>query len=482
MSSPVTRKPRRDLSRRAFLRGAAGVSVALPFLESLPHRSAWAADENPIFALFVCGMCGVVRNRFFPPALGPLRSAALAQMDRAISGLSAHADRLLFVSGIDWSAAPTNDAHISGCCIALSGSKPQLGGTGLSLLCEEATYDATCTMASGPSADAAIAAKVHPDQLPLVLATGNGKNGYAAERLSFKGPGQLLKATYSPYELYQQLVGLAAPDGSMTAESEAAARRLLASRTSVHDLVREDLADLMRQPRLSSADRQRLDLHLQSIRDAEITMGGMGNEAVQQCSLHGLDIDALEALKDYRWDAHQQERIGQLHLSLVALAFACNYRRAASLQWGDPYDHSIYDVPSNERGWNLTFVSHRAQSDSATGDDLLAGEAHAEIDAVRMRSLAAGLDHFVERGLADRSFVMWTNAYGDGLPHSYTDVPHVIWGNPGGYLKQAQFVDAGGVPNNLLLNTLVNAAIQDTGEKQATFGDGPSGELDAIRA
>ena len=42
------------------------------------------------------------------------------------------------------------------------------------------------------------------------------------------------------------------------------------------------------------------------------------------------------------------------------MAFACNYRRAASLQWGDPYDHTVYDVPSNlDRQWKFNFISHR---------------------------------------------------------------------------------------------------------------------------
>ena len=60
-------------SRRAFLRGAAGAAVALPFLESLPERSPWAADDpQPVFAFFICTVGGVVRSQFFPDATGPL--------------------------------------------------------------------------------------------------------------------------------------------------------------------------------------------------------------------------------------------------------------------------------------------------------------------------------------------------------------------------------------------------------------------------
>ena len=62
----------------------------------------------------------------------------------------------------------------------------------------------------------------------------------------------------NPYELYQQLVGLATPNGTMTPQGQQAAELLLESRKSVHDLVREDLKALMGHPRLSRLDRERL--------------------------------------------------------------------------------------------------------------------------------------------------------------------------------------------------------------------------------
>jgi hypothetical protein len=57
----------------------------------------------------------------------------------------------------------------------------------------------------------------------------------------------------------------------------------------------------------------------------------------------------------------------------------------------------------------------------------------------------------------------------------------ILWGNAGGYLKQGQYVDAGSSGNNKLLNTLISAAIQDTGTTVEDFGEGAGGQLDAIR-
>jgi hypothetical protein len=250
----------------------------------------------------------------------------------------------------------------------------------------------------------------------------------------------------------------------------------------VHDLVREELRALLGHPRLSSADHARLQQHLDSIRDAENTFGGMANEAVEQCSTQGLDVTLLESLKDFRFTSTRTEEMVQLHLGLVALAFACNYRRSASLQWGDAYDGTIYDVPSNAREWPLKYISHRIESDAATSNDPLAAEAHAEIDAVRMATLAAGLDQFEARGLGEHSLVLWTNQFADGPFHSPLNVPHIVWGSPGGHLKQAAYVDAGGTRNNRMLNALITAAIHDTGKVVEDFGEGAGGQLEVVLA
>jgi hypothetical protein len=286
----------------------------------------------------------------------------------------------------------------------------------------------------------------------------------------------------NPYEIYQKLVGLASSDGSTTSQGDQAARLLLQSRASVHDLVRDELSALMRHPRLSSADKTRLQQHFDSIRDVETGFGGMANEAAAACSAEGLDIDLLESLKTFTYSTKRTEEMVKLHMSLIALGFACNYWRSATLQWGDAYDGTIYDVPSNTRGWPLKWISHRAQSDSAVGDDQLAAQAHAEIDLIRMSTLTSGLDHFQARGLSDKCLVLWTNGLADGPSHSITNVPHIIWGSPRGYLKQAAYVDAGGVKNNRLLNTLLSAAISDTGETVEDFGEGVGGQIDALLA
>ena len=453
------------VNRRAFLRGAAGVSVALPFLESLPDRSAWAAGEDPVFSLFICAVLGVVPEKFFPPTVNtPLTPASLTEAKVATSELEAHANQLLFLDGINWPTNANTEPHAEGICMALTGIATQTHGNK--------------ALAGGPSADQVIASKVHPGSPALTLYAGNLRNGYITERLSYTAAGELVAATDSPYPLYQELMGLATPEG------ENAARLLLESRQSVHDLVREELTALMGNARLSATDKQRLEQHFDAIRAAETTMNGMGDESLERCTSAGLPLDRLEAMKNFVYSAKGGvvEELVELHMSLVALAFACNYRRSATIQWGDGTDHSVYDVPANAElgNWPFSYISHRAQSDGQVGNNALAAEAHAEIDVVRMRTLAAGLGHFAARGLADHSFVLWTNSQADGPGHSMRNVPHIIWGNGGGSLLQGQYGDTGGTVNDRLLKTLVNVAIQDTGEQLEQFGGDTGGELSVI--
>jgi hypothetical protein len=444
------------------------VSVALPFLESLPERSAWAAGETPVFSLFICAVHGVLPSQFFP-AEGPLTAESLADAGKATSHLSAHASNLLFVTGINWPESTRGEPHTHGMIQVLTGRAP--------------TNSTVSGMATGPSADVVIASKVHPTLEPLTLYAGNRKNGYAAERLSFTTAGAVRPAVDNPYTVYQELVGLVSPGGGMTPEAQAVARKLAQSRNSIHDLVRADLTALLQNSRLGSADRKRLEQHFDGIRDVEVEMDGMGDDMLEACSAEGLEIDKLEALENFVYDSNGQvEELARLHMSLVALSFACNHRRTATLQWGDPVDRTVYDVPGNERRWNFSFVCHRNQSDGGGGMDPEAERAHGEIDKVRMRTLSAGLDHFAARGLEDNTFVLWTNHFQDGPAHSYRSVPHILWGSGGGYLKRGECRSGGNVTNSGLLTTLINAAVQDTGALVTDFGDGTGSELPAIRA
>jgi hypothetical protein len=459
------------INRRAFLRGAGGVAIGLPFLEGLQARSAWAQDAQPRFAFFIVAACGVVANRFYPAATGALSAASLGT-DKAVGALAPHAANLLIVRGVNFNLAnATNCGHAQGLAQSLTGKTPNGGGQGVT--------------SSGPSVDWELASKLNPNKdEPLNLYAGNRKNGYIAERISFKagGSGQVRTAVDNPYTLYSKLTNLAPGGGGTTnppppPPSGGMADLLVLKRKSVNDLIREELNALRSRPELSAADKQNLDLHFTSIRQIETTMDTMAsNPAVigEACSKEGIDAARLDALKSgFAFTTNGMiEEVAKLHMQVVAVAFACNFNRVAAMQWGDGTDQTRYNVPSNKTlNWPFHHLSHRVESDSAAGNNPTAEAAHAEIDRLRMETFKAGLDAFAARGLQDKAIVMWTNHVADGPSHNMRNVPHIIWGSPGGYLKKGQYVDAGNVTNNRMLATLVTALGQSTSGLSSATGD-----------
>ena len=452
------------VNRRAFLRGAGTVAIGLPFLEGLPERSAWAQNDNPIFSFFIVSAHGVVHDRFWPE-MGAVTQESLAASPNATSALANHAANLTFLRGVNYPMrSPTNCGHGQGLCQALTARPAQSGGRD--------------SQASGVSADVYIADALGTEALALYA--GNKRNGYIVERLSFNGAGagQVRAADDNPYGLYQKLTGLVGSDSSTSGSTggPSMADELVLTRRSVNDLIRDELEVLLANPKLSEADRKRLQQHFDSIRDAEVTMGEMG----EACSMQGINTSALEAMKSgFRFDTNGMiEDVVELHMQLVAVAFGCGLYRTVTLQWGDGTDQTRYSVPSNQSlNWPFHHVSHRAPSDGSSGNNPTAEAAHAEIDALRMQTFAAGLDHFAARGLQDRSFVYWSSHVSDGPTHSFQNLPIIIWGNAGGHLKtggQHLSVEAG---MNNMMNTLISAA---TGTTVENFGEGNPGQISEL--
>lgn len=472
---------RHAVNRRAFLYGAGGVALGLPFLEGLPERSAWAAGAEPIFTFFMCAACGVEPKRFWPTGSGAL--SGLLSSGKAVDALKDYADNLLIVKNVNFPlTGPTGCGHAQGLSQALTAKTP--------------TGSGGAATATGPSVDWVISKAVNPAGVePMTLYAGNLNNGYIADRLSFDSNGRVRASVDNPYKLYQALTGLAKPAGSGGgsggtgtggSSSNPMAEELIKKRKSVNDLVRSQISSLLQNPKLSAADRDRLQQHFQSIRDVENTMMQMGEQmAAVGCTLDGIDTSTFEALKNWRYNPSNVanggiENIVELHLQLVALAFACNHNRTGTLQWGDGTDHTVYDTPANKQlgNWNFHYISHRTQSDSAGGQNSTAETAHAEIDQLRMQTLAKGLKHFKARGLQDKCVVVWTNHVAEGM-HSMRNVPFVLWGSAGGKLKQNQLVDAGGANNGTLFNVIISAA---TGTPTTDFGSSGGKDLTAIKA
>jgi len=436
-------------SRRMFLRGLGGVTLGLPLLESLRPRSAHAMkNDTPHYSVFVREANGVAQadngepEQYWPRQTGAITQASLSGVDsdRALSELADYADRALFVKGADFAFPSNGCGHSGGGNQCLTAAKVSDDPSG------------NLSLAMGESIDNYIARQHDTNGgEPLTLYTGP-RNGYIEEVLSYRGPLDLRSAEDDPWNAYQRMVG-----------GEAALDVLLANRRrSVNDLVREQMQGLLANQRLSASDRQRLELHFDNIRDFEVL----------SCLLSPAEEKEMQSLAGLGTSNDNRVRVAELHADLIAITFACDHVRTATLQVGDGNDGTQYTI-YGVRLPSFHQISHRIYSDGSKGAPILgAVDMHHDIDRLHLQIFRHLLDKMDAYGLLEHSIAVHTNDLGTPT-HRYDNVPFIVVGAGDGTLAQGQFVDLGGVSHNKVLNTLITATGLRTagGAPIEDFGD-----------
>ena len=441
------------LTRRLMLQ-AGGACLALPWLESFAR-----ASEGPVYTVFVRQGNGVTQgdsgadesDRFWPHATGTITPSMLAsQSDRVVSELSAWADRMTLVKGLDYQFANNGCGHSGGGNQLLTAAQVSDDPSG------------NLSLAMGESIDNRLA-RAFPNNggEPLCLYTGP-RNGYIEEVMSYRGAKDLRAAEDDPFNAYQRMIGVEL-DGLV-----------LERRLSVNDLLLEQIDALLNSPALSSSDRQRLDLHFESVRDFELLACRLSEDEEQaMASVTGQGVLDTNRLL-----------VARMHMDLIALCFACDYARSATLQIGDGNDGTRYTIDGEVQP-SFHWISHRIMSDSSDGDPIPgAVDKHHAIDRMMANTFAHLLDRLEEHGVLQDSVAVWTSDLGNGVAHSYSNIPFVMVGEGGGRLRTGQFIDFGGLSHNLLFTTLANVACvtEDDGSPVDHFGDEslPSGVLDEL--
>jgi hypothetical protein len=328
------------------------------------------------------------------------------------------------------------------------------------------------SLSMGESIDNRIARELNrPGVEPLTLRAGwrpNDGTGYDNPGfISYVGERQPRAAEPSPLRAYQRMVGL--PGGGMNESG------LSLQRTSVNDLLRAQITGLMTSPALSTDDRQRLQQHFDTIRDMEVVMTSARLEQDVLDNIALVDSNVLSM------DNHAS--VVRLQLSLLAFAVASGYSATGTLKIGDRIDSQQWTV-DGVRLPQFHMISHRNLSDSSGGAIIPdATELHRKIDRIHAADFLYLCDRLASvetptGPLIDQGYAVWTNQLASGW-HQHDNQPFAIVGSGGGYLRVGQYVDAGGVTLNLMLNTLLNAAgvkasdggpVEDFGEQTLARG------------
>jgi hypothetical protein len=451
----------RTLPRRLFLRGAAGVAVGVPLLESIGLKSAGAQEQLHRYAIFMRQGNGVLQEKFWPTgmATGPLTKAGLEQDlaagDRTVGVLSAYAEKLNVVYGLRYRHSGTGCGHADGCFQALTASTPD-------------GNNSNETMAMGPSLDWVISQALDaPGSEPVSLYAG-ATSSFLGDVILYRGAKDRRAGERNPLNAYQRLFGM-----TMPGQDDPEQNRLALQRKSVNDVIREQMKTLLARPELSAGDKSRLDAHFQAIRDLEIKMS-MGCQITAPGMVDENDVDLVVST----------------HCDVIAMAMACGKSHAASLCIGNGNDQTQYTI-DGMKFERYHHISHRVRGDGDEGEAIPdAEELHHKIDkkfAGYFKYLLDKLSSFTTPTgtLLDDGAAVWFNDLADGPPHGSTNLPWVVAGGAGGKLKTGQYIRGNFTVNKI--HNSIGAALGLTngaGQPLDDFGaaDYEKGRIDAMMA
>jgi hypothetical protein len=426
------------LSRRAVLRGAGGITIALPWLELMATGPARASGAPRFPRRFVPVF---ISNGTLPARWKPTGEGASFKLSEILAPLEAYRNDIAVIIGLRNEAGLKGQGfsgHVKGMGSMLSGV-PNMKFSG--------GFDGA--HGGGISLDQFLSRRLGPTRFPSIeLGVSPGSKGNVLERMCYSGPGKPVHPESKALNVFKRV--FAGGDAAIV-------DRTLEQRRSVLDAVLGRYQSF--RARLGSADRERLDEHLTALRALEArlspapapTAGGCKTPPAPQTA--GMGGIANE---------------GRAFMDLIALVMACDLSRVMSLQWGPA-------------GWYVTFphlgisdahhtLGHKGDSDADAQNKLKKiGVWYSEQFAYLLGRLKA-----VKEGdgtLLDNTALFWFNEISKGNTHSMADLPLVVAGRAGGALKMGQVVRTSGAHNRLLV-TLMNAL----GVPGDSFGDASVGQ------
>lgn len=388
------------LSRRTVLRGllrGAAISIALPPLEAFftGNGTAYACGGAipRRFGLFFWGN-GNLPSRWVPSADG-----ADWPLSEQLLPLANVKDLVSVVSGLSIKL-PNNEPHTSGLCGMLCAAPPTTVGTDLTV--------------SAPTIDQVIASAIGGDSLYRSIQTAATE----CSGVSYNGPSSRNPVETSPYDLFDRLFG----DTFREPGSEGIVDPTLALRRSVLDAVGDDVNALKK--RLGTTDRQRLDQHLEGIRELEQRLAQLEEDPpnLEACERPA----APEADYPDEDGRPQYSARSRAMVDLLTMTLACDLTRVFGHYIDDPVGDVLF--PGRTAG------HHSLTHDEPTPQDQVNAIVVACME--EFAYLVEKLDSVVEADgtLLDNCAVLATSEVSEGRTHSIDDMPMLIAGRACGAL------------------------------------------------
>jgi hypothetical protein len=410
--------PLNPLPRRTFLR-ASGVAIALPLLDAmLPQRAFGAGAGNPASprrAVFVTRPLGLHAPFFFPTEAGKNY-----QPSRYLKLLEEHRQDFTVFSGMSHHYG-AGHGTMAGMLTAVEPHRMRQGD-----------------IRNGISLDQEMATKLKSPTRFASLALG-------MPALSWNSEGVMIPSEGSAVRLFKQLF----VDGT-PAEIEQEIERIKNGR-SILDGVREQAKGLTR--RLGGRDRQRIDLLLHSIREAEMSL----QKAEDWVLKPKPKVDTAPFKSDYR-GVTLIEREDQWY-DLVRLALQTDSTRVVTLNL---YSHGNVSINGKQMGHHE--MSHHGKKEETIEQLAIIEEA----EILALGRFFTKLKETKEEGasLFDQTQIFFASDLGNASAHTTSNLPVLL---AGGGFRHAGHV-AYDLKNNELIANLFVRMQQQMGIESDAFG------------
>ena len=439
--------PNDRISRRTCLRGL-GVALALPLMETMGWADAvkGAAVKPPVRLGFMYMPHGVIPENFWPsdpanfltfppPILEPLRPV-LDQciVMNGISGVPINplngAPHALELS--TWLTATLPDTHKRD-TVNIAISADQIA----------ANYIGAATPL--PSLELATMPQTHKEHQ-------EGLNQAYYSHCSFRGPTQPMPAEINPRVVLKRLFQLretgAQPAGKSAGD---------ALDRSMLDLVLGGAKDL--RGKLSSADRQKLDEYLDSVRSVERRIAAIQARQAQAALERAGVATANRAIADTVPieikipEGDKRSEYMQVMCDLNVLAFQCDLTRVSTYIGSTPNGVSYPELGfSNEHHSQTHHENDKVKIDKVTKINAFNVAQFAHM-VKKLQSIREG-----DGTLLDNCIMMWGSGLEDGNKHSRQNLPFVIAGKGGGTLNTGRCIKNVKGNQGDLLGTLLTCA------------------------
>jgi hypothetical protein len=395
------------LARRTFLRGA-GAVVGLPFLDAMTPAFAAKVSKAPVRMAFV-----YVPNGMDMKSWTPTYEGNLTDLPRTLKPLEAFKKDITVLGNLTHNngRALLDGAGDHGRCCGsyLTGVQPR-----------KSAVDIKC----GISCDQIVANKVGKDTrfpslevgLEDARQAGDCDSGYSCaytNNLAWRSETQPLPPILDPRALFERLFG-----NGVALPPEARARQAR-YRRSILDFVTDDTKKL--QSNLGPTDRRKLDEYLSSIREIE--------RQLIKAETDNAQIDP-HMEKPYGVPADFAEHF-KLMTDMITVAFQADLTRVLTFlvtREGTSRPYREIGIPDGHHP-----VTHH-RNDPALIEKV------AQINEYHVRQFAGWVEKLKsikegDNSLLDNSMIVYGAGLADGNRHNHEDLPTMIVGSGGGYIR-----------------------------------------------